>query len=111
MEFYKANVRNYEMNVVFNGSMYIFFNSYCGIAAVAERTTPNDKIASGEQSFKIKYGNEHLIGGSLGDGAIVPFVKSFVSKHENKYIKKQVEYTEERCDLSKWYATIDIHEH
>lgn len=109
MEFYKTNARNYEINVVFNGKMYIFFNSYCGIAAVAERTTPNDKIASGEESFNIKFGNRHLDGGSIGFGAIVPFVKRFVTKCENKYTKVCVSYTEEKCDLADLYSTIEIH--
>ena len=108
MEFYKINARNYELNVVFNGKMYIFFNGWCGIAAIAERTTPADKIASGEENFNIKYGNEHLTGGSLGYGAILPHVKKFVNKCENKFLQKNVTYTEEYCDLSKWYATIDV---
>lgn len=111
MEFYKINVRNHEMNVVFNGKMYIFFNSYCGIAAVAERITPNDKIASGQELFNIKYGNRHLLGGSLGNGGVVPFVKRFVTKCENKYIKVNVTYTEEKCDLADFYTTIEIHKH
>ena len=91
--------------------MYIFFNSYCGIAAVAERITPNDKIASGQESFNIKYGNRHLLGGGIGQGGIVPFVKRFVTKCENKYMKVQVSYTEEKCDLADWYSTIEIHNH
>ena len=111
MEFYKTNARGHEMNVVFNGKMYIFFNAWCGIAAVAERTTPNGKIASGEESFNIKFGNRHLNGGSIGFGAIVPFVKRFVTKCENKYIKVNLTYTEEKCDLADWYSTIEIHNH
>ena len=109
MEFYKTTAKNHEINVVFNGGKYIFFNSFCGIAAVAERTTVDSKIGSGEESFNIKYGNRHLVGGSIGYGGIVPFVKRFVTKAENKYIKVQVSYTEEKCDLADWYSTIEIH--
>lgn len=111
MEFYKTTCRNYTINVVFNGEMYIFFNGYCGIAAIAERTTPGDKIASGEEYFNIKYGNRHLLGGSIGNGGIVPFVKRFVTKCEKKYIEVNVTYTEEKCDLADWYSTIEIHNH
>lgn len=108
MKFYKVNARNYELNVVFNGKMYIFFNGWCGIAAIAERTTPADKIASGEEIFNIKYGNEHLTGGSLGYGAILPLVKRLINKCESKFLPTNVTYTEERCDLSKWYAEIEV---
>lgn len=110
MEFYKINAKNYEMNVVFNGGKYVFFNGYCGIAAIAERTTPDEKIASGEESFVILYGNEHLIGGSIGEQSIVPYVKKLVNKCESQYIKTEVKYELKKVDLSKWYATIEVKE-
>ena len=108
MEFYKINAKNYELNVVFNGMSYVFFNSWCGIAAVANRTTPANKISSGTESFEIIYGNEHLIGGSLGYGAILPYVKKLINKQESKYIQIKVEYTEKRDKLEKYTAKIEI---
>lgn len=108
MEFYNVKSNCYEFNVVFTGRQYVFFNSWCGIAAIAERTTPSDKIGSGEESFTIKYGNNALVGGSMGYQGIVPVVKRLVNKCENKYVPMKVEYTLEECELDKYYATIEI---
>lgn len=108
MEFFTTKKRNYEFNVIFTGSQYVFFNGWCGIAAVAERTTPVEQIASGKESFTIYYGNEHLIGGSMGYGAIIPVVKKIVNAGENKYVETKVNYTEVRADLSRWSATLNI---
>ena len=108
MEFYNTKKNGYEFNVIFTGDKYIFFNGWCGIAAVAERTTPAGQIASGHECFTIYYGNEHLVGGSMGYKAIIPVVKRVVNSGENKYIPTKVEYTEERDDLSRWAATINI---
>ena len=108
MEFYTTKRNGYEFNVVFNGGKYVFFNSYCGIAAVAERTTTPEEVGTGNESFNIKYGNDHLVGGSMGYDAILPVVKRIVNAAENKYISKKIKYTTERVDLSRWYATINV---
>lgn len=108
MEFYKINARGYELNVVFVGGKYVFFNAWCGIAAIAERTTPYEKIASGEESFNIKYGNDNLVGGSMGYRGIIPVVKRLVNKAESRYIQTKVTYTEERVALDKYTADMRL---
>ena len=108
MEFYTTKKNGYEFNVVFNGQKYVFFNNWCGIAAIAERTTPSEKIGTNNETFIIKYGNEHLVGGSMGYTAIIPVVKRVVNAAENKYISKKIIYKEERVDLSRWTAKIEV---
>jgi hypothetical protein len=108
MKFYNTKKNGYEFNVIFTGDKYVFFNGWCGIAAVAERTTPAGQIASGHECFTIYYGNEHLVGGSMGYKAIIPVVKRIVNKAESRYISKKIQYTEERADLSRWTARINV---
>ena len=108
MEFYNTKRNGYEFNVIFNDGTYVFFNGWCGIAAVAERTTTADQVGTGDESFTIYYGNEHLVGGSMGYKAIIPVVKRIVNKAESRYISKKIQYTEERADLNRWTARINV---
>lgn len=105
MEFGKINAKNYELNVVFTGKQYVFFNSYCGVAAVATR-----KGYSKEESktFIIQYGNEHLVGGSIGYRAIIPYVKRYINKQESQFIPVTCNYEEVEAPLEKAYVTLEV---
>lgn len=81
MEISVLKSKGYTFSVIFTGSHYYFISSWCGVAAVAVRNGQSD-------NFTIYYGNEHLLGGSFGSGSILPLVKRFINKSENKYIKK-----------------------
>ena len=105
MEFSTIKPCGYVLHVVFNGGKYIFFNDYCGIAAIAERQQP---IADKWEHFVIKYGNDHLVGGSLGGKSIGTAVRRHITKAERKYVKKVVKFTYEYQPLETFYATIEV---
>ena len=92
----KTSCRGYEINVIFTGSHYYFHSHYCGIIAIAERKPYNFQDA---QTFILKAGNRHLLGGSLGSvSAIATLCKKYINKAENQFIKVSVSYEVEEMD-------------
>lgn len=101
MEFYTISVNNCAVTVIFNGRRYFFHSYYYGLVCVAERDPEN------ENHFTIISGNSHTIGSRFA-GCIRPAAKRFISKLENKYIRKKITYTEEFSrDLSDSYLFIE----
>lgn len=96
MTFDKITCRGHEINVIFSGSHYYFHSHYCGVIAIAERKPYNFQDA---QTFTIKAGNRHLLGGSLGSAdAIASICKRYINKAENQFIKVSVSYEVEKID-------------
>lgn len=79
------NSRGYEINVIFTGSHYYFISSYCGIVAVATRK--GYETDEERETFILRAGNRHLIGGSLGGSVMFSVAERFIRKNENKYIE------------------------
>lgn len=106
MEIGKIKARNYEFNVVFTGGEYVFFNNWCGIAAVATRKGYDGRDID---TFVVTLGNDHLIGGSFGsDDAMLSVVKRYVNKNEAKYIDRDIVYEVEHKALHNAYVTMSV---
>lgn len=105
MEFGKIKSRGYEFNVIFTGGEYVFYNDYCGIAAVAKRVDYNMNI----HKFIVTLGNEHLKGGSFGgDDTMLSVVKKYVNKNECRYIEVHPKYEIEHKALQNAYVTMQV---
>lgn len=88
MEIYKTSFAGHSIDVIFNGKTYLFYNSYCGFVAVANRVeAPTWEDHKKGETFRVLVGNHHTVGGSLTNSVISSGVRRFVTKHENKYIK------------------------
>ena len=103
MEITKTTFRGYAITVIFVGNAYFFHSDYAGTIAIARRVwdTYNEDNDNKVSRFTLEYGNDHLIGGSLGYRGAVPAIKRFISKSESKYIPHTVIYDSETyADLS-----------
>lgn len=85
MEITRIKRHGIEINVLFTGCQYIFYNTFYGILAVADR-----KSLQEDNYFTIYYGNRNTIGGSLGGDTCLVIAKQFIKKNENKYINREL---------------------
>lgn len=101
-----TSFRGYEINVIFTGSHYYFHSSYAGVIAIAERKPYNFQDA---QTFEVKAGNRHLVGGSLGSAsAILANCKKFINKAENQFIRVSVDYELIEADCADLYLEMGV---
>ena len=85
MEITTIKARAYQINVIFTGRHYFFHSPFAGVVAVAERkgyATDEDR-----DTFVLKAGNRHLVGGSLGGSVMFSVAEKFIRKNENKYVE------------------------
>ena len=90
MEITTIKARAYQINVIFTGSHYFFHSPFAGVVAVAERkvyATDEDR-----DTFVLKAGNRHLVGGSLGGSVMFSVAEKFIRKNENKYVEHVVNF-------------------
>ena len=72
---------------------YIFHDSFLGLLAVAERVDSREEETGGQVArFVLSVENYNTRGGSLNINTIIPAAKRYITKNENKYIHKIVEY-------------------
>ena len=85
MEITTIKARAYQINVIFTGSHYFFHSPFAGVVAVAERKG----YATDEErdTFILRAGNRHLVGGSLAGSVMFSVAEKFIRKNENKYIE------------------------
>ena len=96
MEFYKTKICGWDVWVTFTGTSYYFFNRWYGWLAIADRTTPADKINTGYESFRLTTGNHR----TDRQYEIKSAAKRFIRKCERKYIAKtKVDFEEVHYDL------------
>ena len=89
----KITIAGCEVNILFTGSQYIFQNSHFGILAVAERVYRRTEETGGQVArFVLGVENYRTRGCSLNINTIIPAVKRYINKSENKYIPTVVEY-------------------
>ena len=101
MEFNNIKINGSETTVIFNGARYFFYDNFFGLVCMAERDAENENL------FHISAGNDHTIG-SRFHSAIMPAVKRFITRSENKYISKKVSFEETGKDLANRYISIDL---
>ena len=107
MEISKISVFGHQIDVIFTGKHYAFYNRYCGFVALAERVDrpyiPGDRT----EEFTVKYGNHHCIGCQLSNDRILSAVKRFIRKEETAHSVTTVNFYEFSEDLANAYFTMD----
>lgn len=103
MEISKTRIAGHEIDVLFTGTYYYFWSSYCGVIATAKR---DGEFKEGKAHFIITTGNQHCLGGSLTDCTVEAAVKRFITKAEQKYVPTDVTYESKQARLD--LGTLDI---
>lgn len=85
------------MHCLFTGSQYVFQNNYWGVLAVADRHEEDS------DKFTVRYGNENLVGCSLGGDVCALLAERFIKKSEQRYLQKVVTFERKKEDLRRWY--------
>jgi hypothetical protein len=106
MEISRVKIKGSDVNVVYNGTYY-FIDTFYGILAIAERT--DEDREKGTIDIKIRIGNTRTLGGRMQTYSILPSIKKFLTKSENRFIEKKVNYNVVDEDLNKTYLTIEEH--
>lgn len=96
--------RGYEIGVIFTGSHYFFHSSYAGVVAVAERKGYNTDEE--RDTFILRAGNRHLVGGSLGGSVMFSVAEKFIKKNENKYVEHTTNF--ERVEFDGADCRIEV---
>lgn len=104
MEITTIKARAYQINVIFTGSHYFFHSPFAGVVAVAERKG----YATGEDrdTFILKAGNRHLVGGSLGGSVMFSVAEKFIRKNENKYVEHVVNFERVEFDGADYNLSV-----
>ena len=97
MEITTMKWRGAEVHCLFTGYQYFFHNNFYGILVVADRDETN------ERAFTVRYGNENLVGSSLGGDVCALLAERFIKKNESRYISREISFERKREDLRKWY--------
>ena len=82
--------RGIEMQVIFTGAQYIFINRYCGVLAVANRTSKWDDDF---KAFDIATENYHTVGGRLDRAGMEAIAAAYISKAEQEFVPCEVTFT------------------
>lgn len=106
MEFGTIKRNGYEFNVIFNGSHYYFFSSYCGLACIASRDYDRTDFNEHTTFFTLYVGNDNLSGGSITDNVMVSIAKRYINKAENKYLPVKVTYEEKKAKLHDFSVSV-----
>lgn len=106
MEFGTVKRNGYEFNVIFNGSHYYFFNSYCGLACIASRGYDKTDFNQKTTFFTLYVGNDYLSGGSITDNVMVAIAKRYINKAESKYSPVKVTYEEKKEKLHNFSLSV-----
>lgn len=85
------------MHCLFTGFQYVFHNNFWGVLAVADRDETNEK------AFTVRYGNENVVGSSLGGDVCALLAERFINKNESRYISREISFERKSEDLRKWY--------
>lgn len=104
MEITTIKARAYQINVIFTGSHYFFHSPFAGVVAVAERkgyATDEDR-----DTFVLKAGNRHLVGGSLGGSVMFSVAEKFIRKNENRYVEHVVNFERVEFDGADYNLSV-----
>ena len=86
MEIKKIKIAGCEVNMIFTGGQYIFYNDWDGVIGVATRKGFY-AYSEDRHTFDIKAGTENTVGGSINRSSIITAMKRLITKSENKYKK------------------------
>ena len=100
MEIFKITRNNCEVNVIFTGAQYIFWNGFFGLLAVADRKGYWDGACN---HFIVRYGNKNALGSSFGGDYCLSMAKSFIRKNESKHIKVNTTFEAVKEEIDDLY--------
>lgn len=104
MEFFKTTLYNADINAIFTGSHYYFFSGWYGLICVAERDyTAED---GGKCKFTLYLAENRRSGGDWQ--AFAKVAKKIITKAENKYISRSVDYIVKFEDIERWAVEVTI---
>lgn len=98
MEIYKTTFNGNTIDVLFNGACYLFYNSYYGFVAMAERSQLSRE--RGTEFFTVTAGNHHCVGGSLTLSGILSGVKRTIRRAECSQAATVVDFEVHERDLA-----------
>ena len=107
MEFYKANLFNGEVNILFTGKNYFFFHGFYGVICIAERD--EDRFlasAGGEEPWHEKF--TLYSGHRDGDIECESFelAKRIITKYDQQHVRKTFEFEEVITDLNRCFVSV-----
>jgi len=100
-------VNGHKVNIFFTGAKYIMYSEYFGVLAIATRDYNKEEIGK-KSVFHIVVGNEHTIGGSCTNCAVIAALKRVINKNENKFVSTKVDYTEDVKELTNCTLQIKV---
>ena len=100
MEIYKTTRNNCEVNIIFTGAQYIFWNGFFGLLAVADRKGCREDECN---HFIVRYGNKNALGSSFGGDYCLSMAKSFIKKNESKYIEANTTFEAVKEEIDDLY--------
>lgn len=102
MEFYKTKLWDGEVNVLFTGPNYFFFNGFYGVICIAERV---DEVELSNTSDAKEWKSKFVLYAGSRHGDIerecFDLAKRIIKKYDQKYVKKTFDFEERVVDLSK----------
>lgn len=90
MKFSNIRIAGREVNVIFTGKNYFFFNDFYGVIGIAERYSYNSE--EDRRKFTIMAGTVDTVGGSINRCVIITAMKRFISKEESEALPHKTEY-------------------
>lgn len=106
MEFLKARLFDGDVNIIFTGDCYFFFQGFYGVICIAQRDVKQSLSNSGKEFWHEKF--TLYAGNRNGDIEIECFelAKKIIKKYDQKYVKKTFEFEEIVTDLNKCLVTV-----
>ena len=108
MEFHKTKLLDGEVNVLFTGRNYFFFNGFYGVICVAER---DDEVELSNTSDAQEWKSKFTLYSGHRDGDIqnecFAMAKRIIKKYDQKFGKKVFQFEEVVTDLNKCSITVN----
>lgn len=105
MEFFKTKLFGGEVNVLFTGKNYFFFNGFYGVICIAER---DEKVslsnANGVWHDKFTLYSGHRDGDIEKESFAL--AKEIIMKYDQRFVKKTFEFEEVVTDLNKCLVSV-----
>lgn len=108
MEFYKTKLWDSEVNVLFTGPNYFFFQGFYGLICIAERVDEVElsNTSDNTENWKSKF----VLYSGRADANIAAecfeLAKRIIRKYDQKYVKKTFEFEEKVVDLRKCHVKV-----
>ena len=106
MKFKSIKIAGQPVMAIFCGTKYVFYNDWAGVIAAAYRD-PACRYDE-PQRFVLHVGNEHCQGGSLTNSTVIRACKAYITKNEDRYVKRGTEFEIKETKLQHRTLTIAV---